>query len=175
MSTLSEAPFIQTAAAPETALGQIKEEYEEGSDMLTKKYENMSFDEMSRHLAESNRQISEMLSSTTSMASSLSTSDKEEEQQPEEDEENDPHKKWTALFVRTASNGDLIKLKEMLADENIRPFIDINARDSDGTPPLIYAACFGKTEIAKALIEAGAQIDAQDSCKVHSSFEFHKY
>jgi ankyrin repeat protein len=168
MSILSEEPFIQTATTTEAVLGQIKEEHEEDPDMLTKKYENMSFDEMSRHMAESNRRISEMLSSTTSMSSSLSASDKEEEQQPEEeDDENDPHKKWTTLFSRTAGNGDLVKLKEMLADEEIRPFIDINARDSDGTPPLIYAACFGKTEIARFLIEAGAQIDAQDSCKVH--------
>lgn len=168
MSTLSQEPFIQTASTTDAVLGQIKEEYEEDPVMLTKKYENMTFDEMSQRFAESNRQFSEMLSSTTSTSSSLSTSDKEEEQQPEQDE-NDPHKKWTTLFLRTASNGDLVKLKDMLADEKIRSFIDINARDSDGTPSLIYAACFGKTEIARVLIEAGAQIDAQDSCKVHNN------
>ncbi|KAI7905440.1 uncharacterized protein BX663DRAFT_467939 [Cokeromyces recurvatus] len=54
-------------------------------------------------------------------------------------------------------------MKEMLADSNIRHYIDINAKDSDGTPPLIYAACFGKIDVAQVLIEAGAQIDAQDS------------
>ncbi|OAD00324.1 hypothetical protein MUCCIDRAFT_153949 [Mucor lusitanicus CBS 277.49] len=119
----------------------------------------MSFDEMSQRMAESNRQISEMLSSTTS-ASSAHSLDEDFEVEEELDQDS---KKWTTLFTRAASNGDVAKVKEMLSDEGIRQHIDINARDNDGTPPLIYAACFGKTEIAKILIEAGAQIDVQDS------------
>ncbi|KAI8070636.1 uncharacterized protein B0P05DRAFT_550513 [Gilbertella persicaria] len=125
----------------------------EDVSILQKKYESMSFDEMSRHLAESNKQILEMFSATTSTTSICS------QQQQEED----PEKKYTALFARSASNGDVEKVKSMLADASIRPLIDVNALDQDGTPPLIYAACFGKTEIAKILIGAGAQINAQDS------------
>lgn len=154
--------FIQ---ANPTELSQIKEEYEDDHDMLKKKYESMSFDEMSQRMAESNRQISEMLSSTTSASSSHSLDEDYEEEEEEEEQGDQENKKWTSLFNRAASNGDVIKVKEMLSDENIKQYIDINARDNDGTPPLIYAACFGKTEIAKILIEAGAQIDAQDSCK----------
>ncbi|CAO3671524.1 unnamed protein product [Rhizopus stolonifer] len=45
----------------------------------------------------------------------------------------------------------------------MNPFIDINAKDKDGTTSLIYAACFGKLEIAQALLAAGAQVDGQDS------------
>lgn len=140
-----------------TRLSQINEEYEE--DILLKKYEDMSFEEMSKQMAESNKLISAMLSTSTSMTSCRSASDI--------DEDDDPHKKWSNLFAKTASNGDIKKLKEMLADENIRPFIDINAKDSDGSPPLIYAACFGKIDVVKLLIEAGANVDAQDSCKVN--------
>lgn len=124
------------------------------------KYENMSFEEMSLHMAESNRQISEMLSSTSS---TLSTSSIEIERIDQD--QNDPTVKHNKLFTRTASSGNVEKVREMLSDETIRPLIDINAGDSDGTPPLIYAACFGKTEIAKVLIEYGAHIDVQDSCK----------
>ncbi|ORE10127.1 hypothetical protein BCV72DRAFT_200368 [Rhizopus microsporus var. microsporus] len=47
--------------------------------------------------------------------------------------------------------------------ETMKPFIDINAKDEDGTTPLIYAACFGKYEIAQALLQAGAKVDSQDS------------
>ncbi|CAO0803145.1 unnamed protein product [Mucor circinelloides] len=160
MATLSNNTANDNQPYP-TELSHIEEEYEDSHDMLKKKYENMSFDEMSQRMAESNRQISEMLSSTTSASSAHSLDDDYEvEQEAQVDTDS---KKWTTLFTRAASNGDVIKVKEMLSDDSIRQHIDINARDSDGTPPLIYAACFGKTEIAKILIEAGAQIDAQDS------------
>ncbi|KAI8360790.1 hypothetical protein BD560DRAFT_455627 [Blakeslea trispora] len=112
---------------------------------------------MSQYLAESNKQISNMLNTTIPNSSSYS------ELTENAAHEQDPHNKWTALFVRSASNGDAEKMKEMLADESIRPFIDINAQDNDGTPPLIYAACFGKVDVAQVLIEAGANINAQDS------------
>lgn len=128
-------------------------------NILKNKYENMSFEEMSLHMAESNRQISEMLSSTSSTLSTTSIDTIEAINQ------DDPHVKYTQIFSRTASSGNVEKLRELLSDATVRRFIDINARDSDGTPPLIYAACFGKTEIAKVLIEFGAHIDTQDSCK----------
>ncbi|KAK4512146.1 uncharacterized protein ATC70_013389 [Mucor velutinosus] len=160
MATLSNNTTNENQPYP-TELPQIQEEYEDDHDMLKKKYENMSFDEMSQRMAESNRQISEMLSSTTSASSAHSL---DEDFEVEEEEETDQDsKKWTTLFARAASNGDVTKVKEMLSDDSIRQHIDINARDNDGTPPLIYAACFGKTEIVKILIEAGAQIDVQDS------------
>ncbi|KAI9483649.1 MAG: hypothetical protein EXX96DRAFT_520130 [Benjaminiella poitrasii] len=196
-TTIAKEPFVQittttskatTTSTPTTTTTtdfDLSEDYEEDPDLLKKKYENMSFDEMSRRMAESNRQISEMLSSTTSMSSSHSTSDKEEEEEEEDenedvkkniksksekakqnddmDDDNDPNKKWTRLFARAASNGDLAIMKEMLVDSEIRPYININAKDNDGTPPLIYAVCFGKTDVAQVLIEAGAQIDVQDS------------
>lgn len=142
----------------------------EDPNLLQKKYEAMSFEEMSKHMAESNRQMSELL--TTSMSSSLSASTLDTiisvTEEPEEinEEEEEPHKKYTRLFTRAASNGDINKVKEMLSDEEIRCHIDINARDSDGTPPLIYAACFGKIEIAQILIDYGALVDTQDSCNV---------
>ncbi|KAI7896168.1 uncharacterized protein EV154DRAFT_535739 [Mucor mucedo] len=116
---------------------------------------------MSQHMAESNRQISAMLSSTTS--STLSTSSIEIEPitfQPADEGEEINHNR---LFTRTASSGNVEKVREMLSDETIRSSIDINAGDNDGTPPLIYAACFGKTEMAKLLIQYGAHIDVQDS------------
>ena len=140
------------------------------SDILVKKYEEMSFEEMSQHMQESNRQMSELLTTSMSSSHSASTLDSVTTTaaatiSEEEKETNDPYKKYTRLFTRAASNGDLVKVKEMLLDKTIREFIDINARDRDGTPPLIYAACFGKTEIAQVLIEHGASLDTQDNCK----------
>lgn len=73
-------------------------------------------------------------------------------------------RKMTKLFFRAATTGDVDKVTQWL-EEPYRPFIDIDARDEDGTTPLIYAACFGKTTIAQALLNAGAKTDVQDSCK----------
>ncbi|GAA5816646.1 hypothetical protein MFLAVUS_010176 [Mucor flavus] len=129
------------------------------TSILQTKYEDMSLEEMSQRMQESNRQISEMLSSTSS---SLSTSGTVEPEVVNSDQD-DPQTKNTNLFSRLASSGNIAKLKEMLSDPTVRPLIDIDARDSDGTPPLIYAACFGKVEVAQVLIEHGANIDAQDS------------
>ncbi|KAF9902597.1 hypothetical protein BX616_001883 [Lobosporangium transversale] len=68
--------------------------------------------------------------------------------------------KMSKLFSRAASNGDMNRIADML--DNFRDWIDIEAQDEDGTTPLIYAACFGHTEIAFMLLEAGAKVDARD-------------
>ncbi|KAF9355996.1 hypothetical protein BGX26_005855 [Mortierella sp. AD094] len=68
--------------------------------------------------------------------------------------------KMCKLFSRASSNGDMNRVADML--DNFRDWIDIEAQDEDGTTPLIYAACFGHTEIAFMLLEAGAVVDARD-------------
>jgi hypothetical protein len=40
-----------------------------------------------------------------------------------------------------ASNGNVEQVKKLLAGQ-ARQYVDINAPDEDGTPPLIYASCF---------------------------------
>jgi ankyrin repeat protein len=141
----------------------------DSADILKKKYEEMSFEEMSQRMAESNRQLSELLTTSMSSSHSASTLDTIATHDEEEQviDEEDPVKKYNVLFNRAASNGDIAKVKEMLSDKEIRSYIDINARDSDGTPPLIYAACFGKTEIAKILLDYGALVDIQDNCRYY--------
>ncbi|KAF9141760.1 hypothetical protein BGX30_004175 [Mortierella sp. GBA39] len=68
--------------------------------------------------------------------------------------------KMSKLFSRASSNGDMNRVADML--DNFRDWIDLEAQDEDGTTPLIYAACFGHTEIAFMLLEAGALVDARD-------------
>lgn len=40
-----------------------------------------------------------------------------------------------------ASNGDLAQVSKILSGK-AKAFIDVNAPDEDGTPPLVYASCF---------------------------------
>lgn len=45
-----------------------------------------------------------------------------------------------------ASNGDVERIRRLLGGK-ARIYIDINAEDEDGTPPLIYASCFVCTNL----------------------------
>ncbi|RDA92208.1 hypothetical protein CP533_5717 [Ophiocordyceps camponoti-saundersi (nom. inval.)] len=60
-----------------------------------------------------------------------------------------------------ASNGDVAKVRRILGGK-AKAFVDVNAPDEDGTPPLIYASCFGHESVVQALIEAGADVNKQD-------------
>lgn len=146
-------------------------EQEEGEE-LRKQYENMSYSEMSSRLAENYKQLSEILGNRISLPTTESSSDDEEEEQNDyklldrTDLNNELKKtKLTKLFLKSVSSGDLEKVSSYLSNDAMKEFIDINGKDEDGTTPLIYAACFGKFEIAQVLLLAGANIDDQDSRK----------
>jgi ankyrin repeat protein len=149
-------------------------------------YENMSYDEVSQKMAESYQQLSAMLGTnltlgtpsdepaSVSPASSAHTTPALEADEfinetmilnKQDLSEEEKHTKITKIFSRAASNGDVEKIKEMLATKELKPYIDIDATDEDGTTPLIYSACFGKVDVALALLDAGAKVDTQDKCK----------
>jgi ankyrin repeat protein len=46
--------------------------------------------------------------------------------------------------------------------ENVKEYLDLDKPDSDGTPPLVYASCFGYVDIVRALVESGASVNVQD-------------
>ncbi|OJD32682.1 dil and ankyrin domain-containing protein [Diplodia corticola] len=60
-----------------------------------------------------------------------------------------------------ASNGDTLTVERFVAGP-AASYVDVNAPDADGTPPLIYAACFGHDDVVAALLTAGAHVDVQD-------------
>lgn len=66
-----------------------------------------------------------------------------------------------STFSMAASNGQTERIRSFL-DGPAKEYIGLNAPDSEGTPPLIYASCFGHSEVVEALLEAGANINAQD-------------
>jgi hypothetical protein len=65
------------------------------------------------------------------------------------------------LFTLAASNGELERVKRLL-DGKTKEYININGVDAEGTPPLVYASCFGHEDVAAILIEEGATVDIQD-------------
>lgn len=64
-------------------------------------------------------------------------------------------------LIMAASNGDLDQVNKILGGK-AKTFIDINGPDEDGTPPLVYASCFGHENVVQALVDAGVDVDKQD-------------
>ncbi|WP_300747704.1 ankyrin repeat domain-containing protein [uncultured Brachyspira sp.] len=63
-----------------------------------------------------------------------------------------------ASFIEAAKNGDIKKVKELLALG-----ADINIQDDNSWTALIYAAWAGHTETVKELIKAGANLNIKDN------------
>ncbi|ORX89399.1 hypothetical protein K493DRAFT_289435 [Basidiobolus meristosporus CBS 931.73] len=68
--------------------------------------------------------------------------------------------KLTRILRRASSNGDGKRVNRILSIA--RPYIDLDGQDDDGTNPLIYASCFGYLDVVFALLQAGANPNAQD-------------
>ncbi|ETS77507.1 hypothetical protein PFICI_11381 [Pestalotiopsis fici W106-1] len=64
-------------------------------------------------------------------------------------------------LAMAASNGDLDQVNSILGGKG-KAIVNVNAVDDDGTPPLVYASCFGHENVVQALVDAGADVDKQD-------------
>lgn len=131
-------------------------------EAIRKQYENMSYNEMSQKIAESYKQLSEILGNNISLSDNTSSDTVDDTDGISDDESSAlTEQSVTKLFLKSVSTGNIDKVNEFLKN----PLLDINGKDEDGTTALIYAACFGKFEIAQTLLLAGAKIDNQDSRK----------
>ena len=64
------------------------------------------------------------------------------------------------LFM-AASNGDAQRVSRLVRGA-ASDLVDFDAVDTEGTPPLVYASCFGHKDVVLALLNAGATVDNQD-------------
>lgn len=64
------------------------------------------------------------------------------------------------LFM-AASNGDAQRVSRLVRGSP-SDLVEIDGVDAEGTPPLVYASCFGHREVVQALLDAGASVDMQD-------------
>lgn len=65
------------------------------------------------------------------------------------------------LLFMAASNGDVQRIQRLVRGK-ASEYIDIDGVDMEGTPPLVYASCFGHKDVVLALLNAGAVVDRQD-------------
>jgi len=75
--------------------------------------------------------------------------------------ESDKKSMLQSILTMAASNGEVDKVKSLVTGD-AKKYIGVDAPDSDGTPPLIYASCFGHQEVVSILLDAGAKVDQQD-------------
>src|SRR5712691_4104834 len=61
-------------------------------------------------------------------------------------------------FFNAVASGDLPRVRELLA---MTPSL-VNAKDGEGATPLHYAAFNGNQELARFLVEQGADVNARD-------------
>jgi hypothetical protein len=64
------------------------------------------------------------------------------------------------LFM-AASNGDAQRVQRLVRGA-ASDLVEIDAVDAEGTPPIVYASCFGHKEVVQSLLDAGATVDQQD-------------
>lgn len=83
----------------------------------------------------------EMLAVSASHQKAAGVEDEEAVANDEDMPESKKRELLQKAITMAASNGDAEKVKKIL-DGKARDFVDLNASDEDGTPPLIYASCF---------------------------------
>jgi hypothetical protein len=66
-----------------------------------------------------------------------------------------------AMFTMAASNGEVERVNAFL-NGPAKDWVSVDAPDAEGTPPLIYASCFGHQDVVSILLDAGADVDKQD-------------
>ncbi|KAK4980880.1 Allantoicase [Elasticomyces elasticus] len=64
------------------------------------------------------------------------------------------------LFM-AASNGDAKRVQRLVRGQ-ASSYVKVGAVDAEGTPPLVYASCFGHKDVVLALLDSGAEVDKQD-------------
>ncbi|KAH7040791.1 LOW QUALITY PROTEIN: uncharacterized protein B0I36DRAFT_419749 [Microdochium trichocladiopsis] len=131
-------------------------------DNLTLDDPDYDEDLTSRRMPDSDQRLMEMLAAQAQHQGTAEMFEDAEavandEKMPEEEKK----KMLQKAFIMAASNGDLDQVKKILGTK-AKAFVDINGPDEDGTPPLVYASCFGHENVVQALVDAGVDVDKQD-------------
>lgn len=127
---------------------------------------NLSLDEPDRrdddYFADNENKIVQMLATQARMKQAHPGA-ADEEAIANDDKLSDSEKKDTlqGMLSMAASNGEVSKIGQLFGGP-AKMYVDVNAPDSEGTPPIIYASCFGHESVVATLLENGAQVDKQD-------------
>ncbi|KAK0966366.1 Allantoicase [Friedmanniomyces endolithicus] len=122
-----------------------------------------SGDAFDRDFGNDDARVAEMLAARVRKVNEADVIETEEEDVLQDDKLSREQKALALqdfLFM-AASNGDAQRVQRLVRGR-ASDLIELNAVDAEGTPPLVYASCFGHKEVVQALLNAGATVDTQD-------------
>ncbi|KAM0561696.1 hypothetical protein ACHAPJ_002865 [Fusarium lateritium] len=118
-------------------------------------------DDITKGPKDSDTRLMEMLAAQAAHQAAPAFENEDEVVNSETLTEEEKEEKLQKALNMAASNGDVDRIRKLL-NGKAKEYLDLNAEDEDGTPPLIYASCFGHEPVVQALIEAGADVNKQD-------------
>ncbi|MBE7181018.1 MAG: ankyrin repeat domain-containing protein, partial [Terriglobus roseus] len=129
---------------------------------------SLSLDEPDQHhtdshtLADNESKIVQMLA-TQARLKHDNPDAADEEAVANDDRLSDAEKRETlqGMLSMAASNGEVARVRQLLSGP-ASSYVDVDQPDQEGTPPIIYAACFGHQDVVAALLGAHAHVDRQD-------------
>ncbi|PSR83246.1 DIL and ankyrin domain-containing protein [Coniella lustricola] len=130
------------------------------------KFSDLSLDDnydqdLTRGIPDSDTRLMEMLAAQAAHSSASGLEDEEAIATNEKLSEDEKKEMLQKVLNIAASNGNVEQINNILSGQ-ARQYVDLNAPDEDGTPPLIYASCFGHEAVVEALLRAGVDVDKQD-------------
>ncbi|GAB7355402.1 hypothetical protein MBLNU459_g5920t1 [Dothideomycetes sp. NU459] len=121
------------------------------------------YDDAQRDIADHDSRLAQMLAAQTKVHDDGDAAEDAEENILKDKQLSDGEKRHMLqdfLFM-AASNGDAERVARLVRGKGAL-YIDVNAVDSEETPPLVYASCFGHKDVVTTLLDAGAIVDKQD-------------
>lgn len=117
----------------------------------------------SQELAENDSRLAQMLSTQARIDDEDDTAQAAEESilVDKDLSQSDKAQMLQDFLFMAASNGDSDRVQRLVTGQ-AASLVQVNAVDSEGTPPLVYASCFGHRDVVVALLNAGAVVDKQD-------------
>ena len=98
-------------------------------------------EDLTKGIPDSDTRLMEMLAAQAAHSAGPGFEDEEEVATNDKLSDDEKKEKLQKALNMAASNGNTDQIKKILAG-NSRQYVDVNAPDEDGTPPLIYASCF---------------------------------
>jgi hypothetical protein len=98
--------------------------------------------------------VAHMLTSTTRPAENAGEAEEDDVLQDEKLSREQKAASLQDFLFMAASNGDAQRVTRLVRGSP-SDLVEIDGVDAEGTPPLVYASCFGHREVVQALLDAG--------------------
>lgn len=98
-------------------------------------------EDLTKGIPDSDTRLMEMLAAQAAHSAGPGFEDEEEVATNDKLSDDEKREKLQKALNMAASNGNTDQIQKILSGTS-RQYVDVNAPDEDGTPPLIYASCF---------------------------------